>query len=115
MYVRSEFGVFNKVAKKVDGWYILEDGNGVKKDSVEVADTPQELIRDYDFITYKIRINNLVTNSIPLCVMGRFDDKIVLYANMGQTIFLEQITTIYTPNANGNYIKQWEENNESNI
>ena len=102
MYVRSEFGVFNKVAKEVDGWYILEDGNGVKKDSVEVADTPQELLKDMDLVFVKEwnTYENVFENGRKkYCYM---DNK---RHYIGEDIHIIKILTL---NTKGDYIKQWE-------
>lgn len=74
-------------------------------DIVKVADTPQELIQDKDLITFN---QNPVDEEICESIVFEVDDWGKLYDDLEKEFSRVEVLKIFTPNSNGDYIKQWE-------
>lgn len=76
---------------------------------VEVADTPQELVKVSDLI--KFQMLNSIIKIEEVVKISKYDDKIAIRTTGSEFMNLECITHIYTQNTNGDFIKQWEADN----
>ena len=103
-WYRTKRGVFDKISPHASGGeYYMNNGDEI----TAVADTPQELVEVGDLVKVKkyknpFIIDDFVTKDKEWFWAGEQGDC--------KTHHLKEVTKIYTPNANGGFDLQWENN-----
>jgi len=77
----------------------IDDNNQLFK-IIAVADTPQELVQIGDLVL-------LDANIYPIPIIGIREDQKRIYLSDKDNATYSEITEIFTPNSNGDYIRQW--------